>query len=87
MLSTGKEPHMSATKDLFQKAMEFYYQINEACKNSKNGKWYWEAFIPGPISYEDMRIITEIAGCWCYSLQDENIKFYTNQNHPNWLFM
>ncbi len=75
------------SNEMLKKAMEFFCQISDIQKNARGGKWYWEAFVPGPISYQEMRVITEIAGCWCYDPAVEKVKFYTNQNHTNWAYL
>ena len=54
-------------------------------KESSSGmKWSWERYIKGPLSDTDMNTITQIAGCWCYGKDADEVRFYTNQNHPRW---
>lgn len=48
--------------------------------------WTWEAYFPGPLSKEEAELIMAIAGCWCDDPSEENVRFYTNQNHPRWSF-
>lgn len=51
-----------------------------------NGNWKWEKRVSGPLSWEDVNTITQMAGCWSdypSANEGESIKFYTNHNHPD----
>ena len=65
-------------------AMNFQQQIRRKQEESKDRSWTWEAYLPGPISSEDVELIMAIAGCWCCDPAMESVRFYVNQNHPNW---
>ncbi len=48
------------------------------------GRWTWERRIAGPLSTNEVRTITEIAGCWAREASagpGGSVCFYTNQNH------
>jgi len=63
-----------------QVGMQLFQEI-EAKRTS--GNWTWEKYLPGPISSEDADIIMRLAGCWCYDPSADQVRFYTNQNHPS----
>ena len=66
--------------DAMQVGMQMFQEI-EARRT--RGNWTWQKYLPGPISYEDIYILTRVAGCWCDDPSADNIRFYTNQNHPS----
>ncbi|MGP1349819.1 MAG: hypothetical protein ACTTK0_09340 [Stomatobaculum sp.] len=70
--------------EMLSHAMVFQQQIRRKQKESAGRKWTWETYLPGPISTEDAELVMAIAGCWCYDPSEDSVRFYTNQNHPNW---
>lgn len=51
-----------------------------------NGNWRWEKRLFGPLNDSDVYAICQVAGCWCdipNAGVGEQIRFYTNQNHPS----
>ena len=73
----------NGSKNVFAQALSLRQQISEK-KRSSNGNWYWECYLPGPISFEDTETIMRMAGCWCEDNDVPKVRFYTNQNHSNW---
>ena len=71
-------------KNTIAYAMVFQQQIRKAQMEYGGSDWTWESYLPGPMSREEAELVMGIAGCWCYDLSEENVKFYTNNNHPKW---
>lgn len=66
-------------------AVQFQKDIRKRQIESVEPEWEWKRYLPGPIPYEIVETIMSIAGCWCDGWTKENVLFYTNQNHPEWL--
>ena len=70
--------------DAVSYGMLFHQQIRQQQLQALGSKWNWERYLPGPIADDEVQMIMGIAGCWCYDPRVEEVKFYTNQNHPSW---
>ena len=70
--------------DAVSYGMIFHQQIRQQQEQAYGSKWSWERLLPGPIDDEEAQTIMGIAGCWCYDPREDEVRFYTNQNHPSW---
>ena len=70
--------------DAVSYGMIFHQQIRQKQELAYGSRWNWECYLPGPIDDEEAQMIMGIAGCWCYDPKAEEVRFYTNQNHPSW---
>ena len=66
-------------------AVQIREQISNAQIGASGKRWSWEGYLPGPMSNEDADAIMRIAGCWCEDPSARKVRFYTNQNHNEWM--